>query len=206
MIGDAWTAALEAQAKAARQIAADSHAAQLSALRASLPLDEPDLKHELRGLRAAAMETFNLRCRGTRGDIRLAGEAALNGDLAAAAADAERENAEASLRTCKTLLFDLMDADPALMQHRDGGGGDGGGGDNAGGDSVVEVPRLWAAWDACVEAYEAAARGPAREAVLLEHGLRRLRETTAAAAERGAAALQKTSDALEVSGWADGRQ
>ena len=48
------------------------------------------------------------------------GEVALAEELAAAAADVDSANTEASQRACKALLYDLMDADPLL---RSGGGG-----------------------------------------------------------------------------------
>ena len=58
VIGDAWTAALEAQAKSAREAAAKNHAMELDNLRAVLPLDAEELTLRLRSLQLAAVELY----------------------------------------------------------------------------------------------------------------------------------------------------
>ena len=58
VIGDAWTAALEAQAKSAREAAVKSHTKKLDDLRAVLPLDAEELKLSLRNLQLSAVELY----------------------------------------------------------------------------------------------------------------------------------------------------
>ena len=143
---------------------------------------------------------YNLRCRGTREEIRVQGESALAEDLAVVGSEIESDNAKASFRACKALLYDLMDADPVLqsankpMAREDSTVPQGGAPVHVG----VEISKLWSAWDACVATYEDQAKGPARESVLLEHGLKRLRDMNSSLADQAATALQKTADALEV--------
>ena len=192
VVGDAWTAALEAQAKSARKAALASHEAAMHQLAARLPLDEQELQGELQKAHNDALKLYNTRCRGTREEIRLQGAAGLTTDLVAATRQVEEDNRDASMTSCKELLFELMDASNTLLSSAADAPSE------SEADAVREIPTLWSAWDSCVAEYEGQARGPARDKVLLEHGLRRLRDANSAAAERAAAAIQSTTDALEV--------
>lgn len=194
VIGDAWTAALQAQCKSAQEAALVAYNKGIENLKFRLPLNYVDVQTETRQLQTKVIELYNLRCRGTREEIRLQGKVKLTAQLTVTTAEISEINYAASKSFCKDQIFYVMD-NKAILQSTSA--------NSVGQDQAVpkierDVTQIWTAWDECVEEYNSLARGPAKNEVLLEFGLRRIRDDIDAAAQHTINNLHKTKENLEV--------
>ena len=164
-VGDAWAAAVDAEAACSASTAAAGFAASVREI--ALPCDEGVLVAALAAARAAAIEAH--RSGAPKGSPP-AHEARLRAAMDAAAAAAAAANVEASRTACAAAMHRAVEAHLAPLEAAAAApAGAATAGDDVGASpapTTAALARAWDAWGAVVEEYGVNARGPSAPAGL----------------------------------------